>query len=67
MDTGYTPTTEEVLRYIKKSHREYLQAVKKNYQQWLKENPPMKKKKPKPKPKPKPIKTHGETVVDFEN
>lgn len=67
MNKEYTPTTEEVLRYIRQSHREYLRAVEKNYQEWLKENPPMKKKKPKPKPKPKPIKTHGETVVDFEN
>lgn len=65
MDTGYTPTTEEVLRYIQRSHREYLRAVEKNYQKWVKQNPIV--KKPRPKPKSKPIKKKdGDIELSFD-
>lgn len=67
MNREYVPTTEEVLRYIKKSHREYLFKVEREYKQWLKNNPIQPKSRSKPKPS-KPIKkTEGDIIIDFEN
>ena len=69
MNREYVPTTVEVIRYIKKSHREYLNKVEREYKEWLINNPIQPKSRSKPRPKPsKPIKkTEGDIIVDFEN
>ena len=56
----YIPTTEQVIRYIQRSHQEHMKAIQKR------DNPKPKRKK-KPKKSKEITKQEGDIIVDFDS